>query len=183
MRVMVLAKATGDSEEGFKNTAEEQAMMAAMGKFNDDLAEAGMLVFADGLKPSSAGRRVAFDGASRTVSAGPFGPAAELVAGFWLWEVKDIDEAVDWVKRCPNPTPGPSVIEIRPLYEAEDVARGGSAALRDQEMKWASGGQGRSPLHPYTFKTCACKLEIIITRGPNIYHSRFAGVAAAIEKC
>ena len=117
MRVMVLVKATGDSEEGFKNTAEEQAMMKAMGKFNDDLAEAGVLVFADGLQPSSAGRRVAFDGPSRTVSEGPFKPTGELVAGFWLWEVKDIDEAVDWVKRCPNPMPGPSVIEIRPLYE------------------------------------------------------------------
>ena len=121
MRVMVLVKATDDSEQGFKHTAEEQAMMAAMGKFNDDLAEAGVLVFADGLQPSSAGRRVAFDGTSRTVSAGPFSPAHELVAGFWLWDVKDIDEAIDWVKRCPNPMPGPSVIEIRPLYEAEDV--------------------------------------------------------------
>ena len=122
MRVMVLVKATADSEQGFKHTAEEQAMLEEMGKYNDALAEAGVLVFADGLQPSSAGRRVAFDGPSRTVSEGPFGPADDLVAGFWLWEVNDIDEAVAWVKRCPNPMPGPSVIEIRPLYEAEDVA-------------------------------------------------------------
>ena len=122
MRVMVLVKATADSEQGFKHTAEEQAMMEEMGKYNDALAEAGVLVFADGLQPSSAGRRVAFDGPSRTVSEGPFGPADDLVAGFWLWEVNDIDEAVAWVKRCPNPMPGPSVIEIRPLYEAQDVA-------------------------------------------------------------
>lgn len=122
MRVMVLVKATADSEQGFKHTAEEQAMLEEMGKYNDALAEAGVLVFADGLQPSSAGRRVAFDGPSRTVSEGPFGPADDLVAGFWLWEVNDIDEAVAWVKRCPNPMPGPSVIEIRPLYEAQDVA-------------------------------------------------------------
>ncbi|MBC7491326.1 MAG: YciI family protein [Novosphingobium sp.] len=122
MRVMVLVKATADSEQGFKHTAEEQAMLEEMGKYNDALAEAGVLVFADGLQPSSAGRRVAFDGQSRTVSEGPFGPADDLVAGFWLWEVNDIDEAVAWVKRCPNPMPGPSVIEIRPLYEAQDVA-------------------------------------------------------------
>ena len=122
MRVMVLVKATADSEQGFKHTAEEQAMLEEMGKYNDALAEAGVLVFADGLQPSSAGRRVAFDGQSRTVSEGPFGLADDLVAGFWLWEVNDIDEAVAWVKRCPNPMPGPSVIEIRPLYEAQDVA-------------------------------------------------------------
>lgn len=122
MRVMVLVKATADSEQGFKHTAEEQAMLEEMGKYNDALAEAGVLVFADGLQPSSAGRRVAFDGPSRTVSEGPFGPADDLVAGFWLWEVNDIDEAVVWVKRCPNPMPRPSVIEIRPLYEAQDVA-------------------------------------------------------------
>jgi len=120
MRVMVLVKATEDSEKGFFPTAETTAMMEAMGKFNDELREAGILRDADGLKPSSAGKRVAFDGARRTVIDGPFAEARELVAGFWLWEVKDMDEAVAWVKRCPNPMPGPSEIEIRPLYEMAD---------------------------------------------------------------
>jgi hypothetical protein len=96
-------------------------MMAAMGRFNDELRAAGILRAADGLRPSSDGRRVAFDGAGRMVSAGPFAHPRELVAGFWLWEVKDMDEAVSWVKRCPNPMPGPSEIEIRPLYELADL--------------------------------------------------------------
>jgi hypothetical protein len=118
MRVMVLVKATGDSEKGFFPddpwTAE---MMAAMGKFNDELRQSGILVMAEGLKPSSEGRRVAFDGPNRSVVDGPFAATSELVAGFWLWDVKSVDEAVDWVKRCPNPMRGPSEIEIRPLHE------------------------------------------------------------------
>jgi hypothetical protein len=121
MRVMVLVKATADSEKGMFPTAETKEMMAAMGKFNDELAKAGILVTADGLKPSSAGKRVAFDGPGRRVIDGPFAETKELVAGFWLWEVKDMDEAVAWVKRCPNPMPGPSEIEIRPVYAAEDL--------------------------------------------------------------
>ena len=121
MRVMVLVKATEDSEKGFAPSVETTAMMAAMGRFNDDLREAGVLRDADGLKPSSAGKRVAFDGAGRTVIDGPFAHPRELVAGYWLWEVKDMDEALAWVKRCPNPMPGPSEIEIRPLYEAADL--------------------------------------------------------------
>jgi hypothetical protein len=120
MRVMVLVKATEDSEKGFFPTPETNAMMEAMGRFNDALRDAGILRDADGLKPSSAGKRIAFDGASRTVIDGPFAETRELVAGFWLWEVKDMDEAVAWVKRCPNPMPGPSEIEIRPLYEMAD---------------------------------------------------------------
>ena len=121
MRVMVLVKATEDSEKGFVPTPETMAMMEAMGRFNDELRKAGVLVMADGLKPSSHGKRVAFDGASRTVSDGPFAHPRELVAGFWIWEVKDMDEAVAWVKRCPNPMPGPSEIEIRPFYEMADL--------------------------------------------------------------
>ena len=121
MRVMVLVKATDDSEQGFQPTAESSAMLEAMGRFNEELAKAGILLAADGLKPSSEGKRVAFDGAGRTVIDGPFAATRELVAGFWLWEVKDIDEAVSWVKRCPNPMPGPSEIEIRPLYEMADL--------------------------------------------------------------
>lgn len=120
MRVMVLVKATEDSEKGFTPTPEAIEMMAAMGRFNDELRQAGILISAEGLKPSSAGKRVAFDGAGRTVTDGPFAPASELVAGFWIWEVQDMDEAVAWVKRCPNPMPGPSVIEIRPFYEMAD---------------------------------------------------------------
>ena len=117
MRVMVLVKATKDSEAGIMPSTE---LLEAMGKFNEELANAGIMQAGEGLKPSSQGKRVAFDGASRTVIDGPFAATGELVAGFWLWEVKDMAEAVAWVKRCPNPMPGPSEIEIRPLYEIAD---------------------------------------------------------------
>jgi hypothetical protein len=120
MRVMVLVKATADSEKGFSWTPETRKMFEEMGKFNDELQKAGVLVTADGLKPSSQGKRVAFDGPSRTVIDGPFAEAKELVAGFWIWEVKDMDDAVAWVKRCPNPMTGPSEIEIRPFFEMAD---------------------------------------------------------------
>lgn len=122
MRVMVLVKATGDSEEGFVRSPETAALMEAMGRFNEELQKAGILRAADGLKPTAEGKRVAFDGAGRTVVDGHFLPARDQVAGFWLWEVEDMDEAVAWVKRCPNPMPGPSEIEIRPLYEMSDWA-------------------------------------------------------------
>ena len=123
MRVMVLVKATADSEKGFVPTAEMKKSMEAMGRFNDELVKAGILQAGncDGLKPSSQGKRVAFDGSGRTVIHGPFAATRELLAGFWLWDVKDMDEAVSWVKRCPNPMPGPSEIEIRPLYELDDM--------------------------------------------------------------
>jgi len=120
MRVMVFVKATEDSEKDFVRTAWTDEMMAAMGRFNDELSKAGILVMADGLKPSSQAKRVAFDGPDRMVIDGPFAETKELVAGFWIWEVKDMDEAVAWVKRCPNPMPGPSEIEIRPFFEAAD---------------------------------------------------------------
>lgn len=121
MRVMVLVKATEDSEKGFALTTETKMMMEAMGKFNDELRDAGILIIADGLKPSTQGKRIAFDGPGRTVIDGPFAETRELVAGFWIWDVKDMGEAVAWVKRCPNPMPGPSEIEIRPLYEMADL--------------------------------------------------------------
>jgi hypothetical protein len=121
MRVMVLVKATDDSEKGFSPDPWTTEMMDAMGRFNDELRKAGILLTADGLKPSSQGKRVAFDGPDRTVIDGPFPEARELVAGFWVWDVKDMDEAVAWVKRCPNPIRGPSEIEIRPLYEMADL--------------------------------------------------------------
>ena len=120
MRVMVLVKATEDSEKGLFPEPWTSEMMAAMGKYNDELRAAGILRDADGLKPSSHGKRVAFDGPGRTVIDGPFAATRELVAGFWLWEVRDMDEAVAWVKRCPNPMLGPSEIEIRPFYEEAD---------------------------------------------------------------
>lgn len=121
MRVMVLVKATESSEKGFVRSPETAALMEAMGRFNDELQKAGILRDGDGLKPTSEGRRIAFDGPGRRVTAGPFLPAREQLAGFWLWEVKDMDEAVAWVKRCPNPMPGPSEVEIRPLYELSDL--------------------------------------------------------------
>jgi len=122
MRVMVLVKATEDSEKGFSpRDPWTTEMMEAMGRFNNELQSAGILRMADGLTPSAQGKRVAFHGAGRTVSDGPFAGPSELVAGFWLWEVKDMDEAVAWVKRCPNPMRGPSEIEIRPLHELADL--------------------------------------------------------------
>jgi hypothetical protein len=123
MRVMVFVKATEDSEKGFNATPEMMESMEAMGRFNDELVKAGIMKegTCDGLKPSSEAKRVAFDGTKRTVMDGPFPQPRELVAGFWLWEVKDMAEAVAWVKRCPNPMPGPSEIEIRPIYEMADL--------------------------------------------------------------
>ena len=118
MRVMVFVKATDDSEKGVLPTPD---LLEAMGKFNEELIKAGVLREADGLKPSSQGKRVAFDGPPRTVIDGPFAETKEVVAGFWIWDVKDMDEAVAWVKRCPNPMPGPSEIEIRPVYEMSDL--------------------------------------------------------------
>lgn len=117
MRVMVIVKATADSEAGLMPSSE---LLEAMGKFNEELANAGIMLSGDGLKPSSNGKRVAFDGPGRIVMDGPFAETKELIAGYWLWEVKDMEEAVAWVKRCPNPMPGPSEIEIRPLYEMAD---------------------------------------------------------------
>ncbi|WP_112663543.1 YciI family protein [Microvirga flavescens] len=119
MRVMVLVKATKDSETGIMPSTE---LLEAMGRFNEELAKAGILLAGEGLKPSSKGKRVAFEGSGRTIIEGPFPETSELVAGFWLWQVKDLAEAVEWVKRCPNPMPGPSEIEIRPLYEMSDFA-------------------------------------------------------------
>lgn len=125
MRVMILVKATDDSEktEFDLNDPWTREMMEAMGKFNDELEQAGILVEVGGLKPSSQARRIVFDGPTRTVVEGPFEPARELVAGFWIWDVKDLDEAIAWVKRCPNPMRGPSEIEIRPFHELDHSVR------------------------------------------------------------
>jgi len=119
MRVMVMVKATADSEAGAMPSTE---LLEAMGKFNEELVNAGVMLTGEGLHPSTKGKRIAFDGPRRTVIDGPFAETRELVSGFWLWEVKDMDEAIEWVKRCPNPMPGPSEIEIRPVFEMADFA-------------------------------------------------------------
>ena len=119
MRVMALVKATKDSETGLLPSTD---LLEAMGRYNEELVNAGILLAGEGLHPSSRGKRVAFEGPRRTVIDGPFAETRELVAGFWLWQVKDMAEAVEWVKRCPNPMPGPSEIEIRPVYEMADFA-------------------------------------------------------------
>jgi len=114
---MVFVKATEESERGDLPTSE---MLEAMGKFNEELVNAGILLDGDGLKPSSQAKRIAFSGARRTVIDGPFAETRELVAGYWVWQVKDMDEAIAWAKRCPNPMPSPSELEIRPYYEMGD---------------------------------------------------------------
>src|SRR3984957_1491571 len=120
MRVMVIVKATNESEDGKMPTPE---LLEQMGAFNQQLKDAGLLVEGDGLKPSAKGARVAFSGQNRSVTRGPFPNVHDLVAGFWIWKVHDLDEAIEWVKRCPNPMPSPSVIEIREFYEMEDFDR------------------------------------------------------------
>jgi hypothetical protein len=119
MKVAVLVKATKDSEQGIMPS---QTLLAEMGKFNEDLVKAGILLAGEGLRPSAQGKRVQFSGRNRTVIDGPFAETKELVAGFWLWQVRSIDEALEWVKRCPNPMPGDSEIEIRQVFEMEDFA-------------------------------------------------------------
>ena len=130
MRVMVMVKATAASEAGEMPPTE---LLEAMGKFNEELVAAGIMQAGEGLHPSSKGKRVRFDGAGRSVVDGPFPAVGELVAGFWLWQVSDMDEAVAWVKRCPNPMPGPSEIEIRPLFEAADFGEALTPDLDAQE--------------------------------------------------
>lgn len=117
MKVMVMVKATPSSETGVMPSAE---LLAAMGRFNEELVKAGVMLAGEGLHPSSRGKRVRFSGEKRTITDGPFTETKELIAGFWLWQVKSIEEAIEWVKRCPNPMPEDSDIEIRPLYEAAD---------------------------------------------------------------
>ena len=117
MRVMVIVKATKDSEAGVMPSKE---LLTAMGKYNEELVKAGIMLAGDGLRPSSKGKRVRFSGSKRTVIDGPFAETKELVAGYWIWEVRSMEEAVEWLKRCPNPMPGESEVEIRPFFEAED---------------------------------------------------------------
>jgi len=117
MRVMVIVKATKDSEAGVMPSKE---LITAMGKYNEELVKAGIMLAGDGLRPSSKGKRVRFSGSKRTVVDGPFSETKELIAGYWIWQVRSMEEAVEWLKRCPNPMPGESEVEIREFFEAED---------------------------------------------------------------
>ena len=132
MRFMILVKASEDSEAGVMPSEE---MLAAMGKYNEELVKAGIMLAGEGLQPSSRGARVRFSGDKRTVIDGPFAETKELVAGYWLWQVKSKEEAIEWVKRCPNPMPGDSEIEIRQVFEAEDFGAEFTPELRAQEER------------------------------------------------
>ena len=132
MRVMVIVKATKESEAG---AMPEQKMLAEMGKFNEELVKAGIMLAGEGLHPTSKGKRVRFSGSKRTVVDGPFGDTNELIAGFWLWKVRSMDEAVEWVKRCPNPMDSDSDIEIRQVFEAEDFGAEMTPEMREQEER------------------------------------------------
>jgi hypothetical protein len=132
MRFMVIVKATEDSEAGIMPSEE---LLTAMMKYNEELVKAGIMLAGDGLQPSSKGARVQFDGPKRTVVDGPFAETKELVAGYWIWQVRSLDEAIEWVKRCPNPMPGPSEIEIRPLYEMEDFGDIVTPEVVEQEKR------------------------------------------------
>ena len=130
MKVMVIVKATKDSEAGVLPSEE---LLTAMGKYNEELVRAGIMLAGEGLKPSSQGKRVRFSGSKRTVIDGPFAETKELIAGYWIWQVRSMDEAVEWLKRCPNPMPGESDIDIRPIYESADFGENFTPKLRQQE--------------------------------------------------
>ncbi len=132
MRVMVMVKATKDSEAGIMPSEE---LLTAMGNYNEELVKAGVMLASEGLHPSSKGYRVVFNGDKRTVIDGPFTETKELVAGFWLWQVKSMEEAIEWVKRCPNPMPTESEIEIRRVFEIEDFGAEFTPELREQEER------------------------------------------------
>jgi len=141
MRFMVLVKATRDSEAGVLPTPQA---FAEMGRFNEELIKAGVMQAGEGLHPSSRGARVRFSGKERKVIDGPFAETKELVAGFWLWKCASLQEAIDWVKRCPNPMPGDSEIEIRQIYEAEDFGDAFTPELREQEERLRAQMDGAS---------------------------------------
>ncbi|PXX44079.1 YciI family protein [Undibacterium pigrum] len=132
MKFLIMVKATKDSEAGVMPSEE---MLAEMGKFNEELANAGVLLSGEGLHPSSKGVRVGFSGSKRSVIKGPFSTTSELVAGFWIWQLPSIEQAIEWVKRCPNPMPGDSEIEIRQLFDSEDFGEAYTPELREQEAR------------------------------------------------
>ena len=135
MKFMIMVKATQDSEAGVMPS---EKLLAEMGRFNEELVKAGVMLAGEGLHPSSKGARVRFSGAKRSVIDGPFAETKELVAGFWIWQVKSKEEAIEWVKRCPNPMPGESEIEIRQVFEAEDFGAEFTPELREQEARLRS---------------------------------------------
>jgi hypothetical protein len=132
MKVMVLVKATQDSEAGIMPS---EQLLTDMGKYNEELVEAGILLAGEGLHPSAKGARIRFSGSNRTLIDGPFTETKELVAGYWLWQVQSMEDAISWVKRCPNPMPGDSEIEIRPVFEADDLGEAFTPELREQEER------------------------------------------------
>ena len=130
MKVIVMVKATKDSEAGVMPS---EQLLSDMGKYNEELVKAGIMLAGEGLHPSSKGVRVRFSGANRTAIDGPFAETKELIAGFWMWQVKSMEEAIAWAKRCPNPMPGDSDLEIRPVFEADDFGGAFTPELREQE--------------------------------------------------
>ena len=132
MRFMILIKADKNSEAG---VLPDEKLLTDMGKFNEELVKAGVMLSGEGLQPSSKGARVKFSGSKRTVIEGPFAETKELIAGFWIWQVKSKEEAIEWVKRCPNPMKGESEIEIRQVFEAEDFGAEFTPELREQEQR------------------------------------------------
>ena len=142
MRVMVMVKATQDSEAG---VMPDEQLLADMGRFNEELVKAGVMLAGEGLHPTSRGARVRFAGTSRTVIDGPFAETKELVAGFWLWQVRSMEEAIEWVRRCPNPHPGECEIEIRPVFEAADFGEPFTPELREQEDRLRAQVESKSP--------------------------------------
>jgi len=140
MRVMVIVKATKDSEAGALPSKE---LLTAMGKYNEQLVKAGIMLAGEGLKPSSHGKRMRFAGDKRSVIDGPFTETKELIAGYWIWQVRSMDEAVEWLKRCPNPMPGESEVEIRPVFEAADFGENFTPELREQERRLAEQIAGK----------------------------------------
>ncbi len=141
MRVMVMVKATKESEAG---EMPSQELLAAMMAYNEELVKAGIMLAGDGLHPSSKGVRMRFDGKERSVVDGPFAETKELVAGFWVWEVKSMDEAIAWARRCPNPMPGPSELELRPFFEPEDFGEAFTPELREQEARLRDEGRANT---------------------------------------
>ena len=142
MRVMVIVKATPESEAGVMPSED---LLRQMGQYNEELAKAGVLLAGEGLHPSARGARVRFSGEKRTVIDGPFTETKELVAGFWLWQVRSLEEAREWVKRCPNPMEGESEIEVRQVFEPDDFGAEFTPELREQEERWRAEAAARSP--------------------------------------
>jgi hypothetical protein len=139
MRVMVIVKATADSEAGAMPTTEE---LTAMGQYNEELVKAGIMLAGEGLHPSRTGKRVRFSGSTRTVVDGPFAQTDELIAGFWIWQVRSMDEAVEWARRCPNPMRSDSELELRPIFELDDFGEAVTPELRAQDARLRAQSEG-----------------------------------------